>query len=652
MCGIAGVIQFGRDARVDLDTIRQMCAVMVHRGPDDDGFYVSGPIGLGMRRLSIVDLARGHQPISNEDETAWIVFNGEIYNHAELREQLQARGHRYRTNSDTETIVHLYEEYGRDCVQHLRGMFAFALWDSKKERLLIARDRLGIKPLYYRLTPESLAFGSEVKVVLAEGTRPSFNRQVLPEYLAFGYVSGHESFYSGILKLMPGHTMEVGLDGRVNIEPYWDLPLTEQDSSHGESYYIEKYRDLLEQAVHGHLMSDVPLGVFLSGGIDSSAVAALMTKLRRGPVETFSVGYAEDQYSELPYARVVAEHLNSIHHEVLVSREQFFDALPQLIWHEDEPIAWPSSVPLYFVARLARERVKVVLTGEGSDETLGGYARYAFTLKNAALDRYYRGLVPGAVRRQIRNAIRDSSWISATLRRKLAHTPLARDGNSWASLYFDNFLCAFSEAEQHTLLSNEVAAEFKAGAAYESSLEYWEHSSGEMLHRLLYTDIKTYLVELLMKQDNMSMAASVESRVPFLDHVLVEFATNIPRKFQLHGLSGKQILKKAVQDLLPHEILYRKKLGFPTPWNRWLKGQQLQEIRDLLLEPRSMDRKLFKRAAIERLFDEHKAGHIDHYDRIWRLLNLELWHRVCIEEEGRAIALWPLEAEESVAKND
>lgn len=614
-----------------------MCEVMVHRGPDDDGFYVSGPVGLGMRRLSIVDLAHGHQPISNEDETAWIVFNGEIYNHAELREQLQARGHRYRTNSDTETIVHLYEEYGRDCVRHLRGMFAFAIWDVKKQRLFIARDRLGIKPLYYRLTPESLAFGSEIKVVFAEGTQRRFNRQVLPEYLAFGYVSGSETFYDGIVKLMPGHTMEVGVDGRVSIGAYWDLPATQDDSSHNQSYYVETYRNLLEQAVNSHLMSDVPLGVFLSGGIDSSAVAALMAKLRRSPVETFSVGYAEDQDSELPYARIVAEHLKSIHHEVLVSREDFFDALPNLIWHEDEPIAWPSSVPLYFVARLARERVKVVLTGEGSDETLGGYARYAFTLKNASLDRYYRGLVPNLVRRQIRNKIQDSSWISATVRRKLSHTPLARDGNSWASFYFDNFLCAFSEREQHALLSDEVAGEFQAGAAYKSSLEYWNGSSGAVLHRLLYTDIKTYLVELLMKQDNMSMAASIESRVPFLDHVLVEFATNIPSKFQLRGLSGKQILKEAIGDLLPHEILYRKKLGFPTPWSRWLKGPQLQEIRDLLLEARSMDRKLFKRAAIERLFDEHKAGHIDHYDRIWRLLNLELWHRVCVEGDGRGL---------------
>ena len=648
MCGIAGVINFNRSARVNPETLQKMCSAMAHRGPDDDGFYFDGPVALGMRRLSIVDLARGHQPIANEDESVWVVFNGEIYNHAEVRERLKAQGHRYRTQSDTETIIHAYEEYGRDCVRHLRGMFAFAIWDTKAQRLFVARDRLGIKPLYYQLTPESLVFGSEIKVVLAQGVQPKFNRKVLPQYLAFGYTSGPETFYEGILKLMPGHTMEVDLEGRAKIEPYWDLRITAEDSSHSESYYVQEYRQRLEQAVGSHLMSDVPLGVFLSGGLDSSAVAAIMTKLRGEPVETFSVGYAEDAYSELPYARVVAKHLNSIHHEVVVSRQDFFGALPRLIWHEDEPIVWPSSVPLYFVSRLARERVKVVLTGEGSDETLGGYARYAFTLKNAALDRYYRGIAPEFLRRFVRNSIEDSPWISATLRRKLAHTPLARDGNSWASMYFDNFLCAFSEKEQASLLSDEVAAEFEAGAAYRSAMEYWERSSGKMLQRLLYTDIKTYLIELLMKQDNMSMAASIESRVPFLDHELVEFATNIPERVQMNGLSGKRILKKAVEDLLPHSIIYRKKLGFPTPWSRWLAGQQLEDIQDLLLQPRSTDRNLFKRSAIERLFEEHAAGHVDHYDRIWRLLNLELWHRVCIEGENRGALAYA--AADSVAQ--
>ncbi|MGA2423807.1 MAG: asparagine synthase (glutamine-hydrolyzing) [Terriglobales bacterium] len=635
MCGIAGILEFGKDAPVDSSALRRMCDVIAHRGPDDDGFFTRGSIGLGMRRLSIVDLATGHQPISNEDESAWIVFNGEIYNHRALRDHLMSRGHRYRTQSDTETIVHLYEEYGKDCVQHLRGMFAFAIWDAKRKSLFIARDRLGIKPLYYRLTPRNFLFGSEIKALLAyPGVQLDFNRAVLPEYLAFGCLSGDETFYSGVRKLMPGHRLEINEQGDLLIEQYWDLPLTSDDSLREERYYVESYRDLLEGAVSSHLMSDVPLGVFLSGGLDSSAVAALMTKIRREPIETFSVGYAEQKYSELPYARTVAQHLKSMHHEVLVSRQDFFGALPKLIWHEDEPIVWPSSVSLFFVAQLARESVKVVLTGEGSDETLGGYSRYAFTLNNMAFDRIYRGLVPRSIRRGIRDSIATSAWISAAARRKLSHTFLGLDGASWVSFYFDNFFSAFSQKDQHELLTDAFGHEFSTETAYRNVLRYWGKSSGELLQRLLYTDIKTYLVELLMKQDNMSMAASIESRVPFLDHVLVEWATRVPAGIQIRGTTGKRILKKAMEDLLPHSIIYRPKLGFPTPWSGWLVGAQLDEIEHLLLEPRSLNRGLFRKAAVEKLLREHRARYRDHYDRIWRLLNLELWHRVCLEGES------------------
>ena len=639
MCGIAGIMKFRSGVRAETTVLRQMCAAMVHRGPDDEGVYVDGPVGIAMRRLSIVDLATGHQPLSNEDGTVWIVFNGEIYNHATLRKDLEAKGHHYRTNSDTETIVHAYEEYGHNCVKHLRGMFAFAIWDAGRKKLFIARDRLGIKPLYYRRTPDHLVWGSEIKVVLAgSGGNTEFDRTALPEYLAFGYLSGANTFYHGIQKLLPGHWMEVDSTGQIKIEQYWDLSVEQNRQARSESDYIATYRSMLEEAVSSHLMSDVPLGVFLSGGLDSSAVAALMTKIRRAPVETFSVGYAEDAYSELPYARIVAKHLNSVHHEVLVSQQEFFDALPHLIWQEDEPIVWPSSVPLYFVARLAREHVKVVLTGEGSDETLAGYTRYAFTMKNAAWDRIYRGIVPGAVRSVVRGSIADSRLLGATIRRKLSHTFLARDGNSWASFYFDNFFSAFGETDQAGLLTDQVRQECADGSAYANVLHYWEHSSGEMLQRLLYTDIKTYLVELLMKQDNMSMAASIESRVPFLDHPLVEFATNIPQSLQVGGFAGKHILKKAVEDLLPRSILYRPKLGFPTPWSRWLAGSQLGVIRNLLLEPRSTERGLFQPSAVERLFEEHQRGYRDHADRIWRLLNLELWHRACLENEDHKLA--------------
>jgi asparagine synthase (glutamine-hydrolysing) len=636
MCGIAGFVKCGQNASADPAIVRQMCDVIRHRGPDDQGIYTDGGVGLGMRRLSIVDLATGHQPISNEDGSVVLVFNGEIYNHQALRAELITRGHIYRTQSDTESIVHAYEEYGRECVEHLRGMFAFALWDARNRRLFIARDRLGIKPLYYRLTPELFVFASEIKALLAyPGVRPEFNRRVLPEYLAFGYVSDEGTFYRGIRKLMPGHWLELSAEGELRIDQYWDLPLTADEELHAESYYIHTYRELLEQAVNSHLMSDVPLGVFLSGGVDSSAVAALMTKIRREPIETFSVGYAEQTYSELPYARMVSRHLRSTHQEVSVSEADFFAALPKLIWHEDEPIVWPSSVALYFVARLARERVTVVLTGEGSDETLAGYTRYAFTLKNARLDRLYRACAPKMIRQQVRNSISSSTLISAALRRKLEHTFLGKDGEDWTAFYCDNFFSAFGSADQHRLLTEDVAREFEAGVAYRNVIKYWEQSCDRaMLERLLYTDIKTYLVELLMKQDNMSMAASIESRVPFLDHILVEFATHIPESVQLQGLSGKTVLKKAVEDLLPHEILYRPKLGFPTPWSGWLKGPRLDDIERMLLEPRSVNRGLFRRDVVKRLFEEHRSNYRDHYDRIWRLLNMELWFRICIEGES------------------
>jgi asparagine synthase (glutamine-hydrolysing) len=635
MCGIAGILEFGEGARADSGVLRRMCDVMAHRGPDDDGFFLQGKIGLGMRRLSIIDLATGHQPISNEDNSIWIVFNGEIYNHKSLREQLIARGHRYRTQSDTETIVHLYEEYGKDCAQHLRGMFAFAIWDSKRKSLFVARDRLGIKPLYYRLTSEDFIFASEIKVLLAyPGVRPEFHHEVLPEYLAFGYLSGDETFYNGVRKLMPGHWLEINEEGDLHIEQFWELNSGAEEKPHDQRYYVESYRELLEDAVRSHLMSDVPLGVFLSGGLDSSAVAALMTKIRREPIQTFSVGYSEQSYSELPYARQVARHLGSEHHEVLVSREDFFGALPKLIWHEDEPVAWPSSVALFFVAQLAREHVKVVLTGEGADETLAGYSRYAFTLKNRAIDSVYRKLVPRGIRSKLRDSVATSSWLNAAARRKLSHTFLAVDGELWSSFYFDNFLSAFNQRDQKDLLTDEFREEPAAGSAYRDVLEYWKKSSGGLLQRLLYTDIKTYLVELLMKQDNMSMAASIESRVPFLDHVLVEWTSRIPASMQIHGVSGKWILKKAMENLLPREVIYRRKLGFPTPWSGWLTGPQLDAIERLLLEAHSLERGLFNRSAIETLFSEHRAQYRDHYDRIWRLLNLELWHRVCLEGES------------------
>ncbi len=612
-----------------------MNSQIVHRGPDDDGFFVEGNVGLAIRRLSIIDVKTGHQPISNEDGSLWIVYNGEIYNHQELRADLQARGHRYRTKSDTETIIHLYEEYGSDCVKHLRGMFAFAIWDRRRRKLFVARDRLGIKPFYYRYDGDKFLFGSEIKAILVyPGSRAEFDRSTLAEYLAFGYIAGSETMYTGIQKLPPGNTLELDESGQLKIAPYWDLAVVVDDDIKPREYYVRTYRELLEQCVSSHLMSDVPLGVFLSGGLDSSAVAALTTKIRREPIETFAVGYGEAAFSELPFARQVAEHIGSKHHEVRLSREQFFEMLPRLIWHEDEPVVWPSSVSLYFVARLARDRVTVVLTGEGSDETLAGYTRYAWTLMNARMDSVYRSLTPSFLRRWVRQGI-SVGPLPAALHRKLEHTFLARDGESWPSFYFDNFYSAFSAAEQSDILSDEVQGSI--GDAYAGSMQFWEKSSGDLLHRLLYTDVKTYLVELLMKQDQMSMAASIESRVPFLDHVLVEFTASIPAKYSIRGVAGKFILKSAVEDLLPKDIVYRRKMGFPTPWAYWLAGPQLDNLERMLMESRTLDRGLFKPGKVKQLLAEHRSGRRDHGNRIWRLLNLETWLRVCIDGERPAM---------------
>ncbi|HEX8818125.1 MAG TPA: asparagine synthase (glutamine-hydrolyzing) [Terriglobales bacterium] len=627
MCGICGIYYTDNDPRVDSAVLTAMNARIAHRGPDDEGFFVEGNVGLAMRRLSIVDVQTGRQPIANEDENLWLVYNGEIYNHRELRADLQARGHRYRTRSDTETILHLYEEYGTDCVNHLRGMFAFAIWDKLARRLFIARDRLGIKPLYYWHNNGTFLFASEIKSILSyPGVQPTFNRSTLAEYLAFGYVTGPETMFSGVHNLLPGHTLKLGEDDNLAIHQYWDLPIADVGTSRPKAFYVGKYREMLEESVSSHLMSDVPLGVFLSGGLDSSVIAALTAKISGRQIETFSVGYAESAFSELPSARQVAEHIGSSHHEVRIGREGFFEVLPQLIWYEDEPIAWPSSVSLYSVAKLARESVKVVLTGEGSDETLAGYARYPWTLRNVQMDSVYRALTPALIRGLVRKGI-DRSPLPAGIHRKLAHTFLARNGGEWSSFYFDNFYSAFSAKDQSLMLNGQVSS---TGDAYAGPLRYWDKSTGDLLHRLLYVDIKTYLVELLMKQDQMSMAASLESRVPFLDHKLVEFTAEIPVAYSINGLTGKSILKAAASDLLPASIIHRRKMGFPTPWASWLAAE-LPNIESILLSQRARSRGLFKDEAIRALLAEHRAGHRDHSTRIWRLLNLELWQRVFID---------------------
>jgi asparagine synthase (glutamine-hydrolysing) len=640
MCGICGVFFPDRACRVQREALAKMAQSIAHRGPDDEGSSIDGNVGLAMRRLSIIDTKNGRQPQSNETGDVWIVFNGEIYNHAQLRAQLESGGHQYRTRSDTETIVHAYEEYGRQCVSRLHGMFAFVIWDRRKRLLFAARDRFGIKPFYYTWDGRTFLFGSEIKAILAYPAHAKLNHSALAEYLSFGYISGSDTMFAGVYKLQAGHTLELSEDGELKLERYWVLPEVDAEPR-AQAYYVETYRELLERAVASHLMSDVPLGLFLSGGLDSSAVAALATKIRGSAIKTFAVGYGsgdsdEAACSELNHARQIANHIGSDHHEVRLSGTEFFERLPKLIWHEDEPIVWPSSVALFSVAQLAREHVTVVLTGEGSDETLAGYTRYAWTLLNARLDALYRSVTTSGVRNSVRELV-EHSPLGASLHRKLQHTFVLRNGNSWPSMYFDNFFSAFSAAEQAELLTSNALA--IAGDAYQSSMDAWQGSRGDLLHRMLCTDINTYLVELLMKQDQMSMAASIESRVPFLDHELVEFAIKIPARYSVRGLAGKFILKRAMEDLLPAAVIYRKKKGFPTPWAHWL-GPQLNAIEGLLLAPRSMDRGLFRPQSVKQVFAEQRNRTRDHSNRIWRLLNLEIWHRVFLDGEVPGQIRW------------
>ena len=618
MCGIAGFVDF-LGGTISPSTAKRMMNRIAHRGPDGHGLHQDGPVVLGHRRLSIIDVAGGHQPMANETESAWITFNGEIFNHADLRPALENAGHRYTTRCDTETILHAYEQYGKDCVKKFRGMFAFAIWDANAQQLFCARDRLGIKPLYYFCDGRIFAFASEIKALLAHpAVEAHLDESLLAEYLTFGYSSSEKTFFRGIRKLMPAHTLTLDVrSGNLSIEQFWDVP--EPRVEHASDIdLISECRHRLEETVRMRLMSDVPLGMFLSGGVDSSAIAALMKRLRSEPVKTFAVGYREAAFSELAYAHQVSSAIGTDHHEVVIGMEEFFNALPQLVWHEDEPIAWPSSISLYFVSRLASEHVKVVLTGEGSDELFAGYHRYQHYLFNRRwADRY--AIVPASLRAAVRLGIGTSGLLSATLRRKLQHTFLGRE-STVESLQLDNFYGAFSAAERRQMLTASLA-----GDPYSSYLHYWNSRRGGVLSQMLYADQKTYLVELLMKQDQMSMAASIESRVPFLDHLFVEFSTCVPENLKIRKGEGKYILKRAVEDLLPHGIIYRKKMGFPTPLRQWFLDGRAEPLFKLLLDRKKLLAEYVDLRFVENLIARQRNHTEDATDRLWRLLNLQIW---------------------------
>ncbi len=619
---------------MELSTLDRMRDVITHRGPDDCGSFIDDRIGLGHRRLSIVDVKSGHQPMTNEDGQLHIIYNGEIYNHADFRATLEARGHVYSTHCDTETILHLYEDYGENCVEHLRGMFAFAIWDQRKRELFIARDRLGVKPLYYVLTSDgSLYFGSEIKTLLEAGAiKAELNYRALPDYLANHSTSGEETLFCGVKRLLPGHTL-LWRDGEIRIKKYWDVSFVKSsEDGRKDRDYIEEWSDLFRTSVRLRLMADVPLGMFLSGGIDSSAIAAVMSSMVAEPIKTFSVAFAEREANELEYARIVAQAYKTNHHEVVVSPEEFFAALPKLVWHEDEPLAHPSSVALYFVSRLAARHVKVVLTGEGSDELLAGYARYRKTILNLVLGAQYNNLAPDSLRRVIRNqiaALRPSSKLKQKLLRSfLTLSPTIE------SIYFDNF-AVFPQGMQEKLLCPEAREQIGTSDPYagvKAALE--ETDATSLLDRLLYADIKTYLHELLMKQDQMSMATSVESRVPFLDHKLVEFTSSLPERLKLRGWTTKYVLRQSMKDVLPESILSRSKMGFPVPIGAWFRGAYSKVIDEYVLSERAISRPFFNVDFVRDLVQRHRFGGENHSERLWALVNFEIWQRQFFDGEA------------------
>ncbi len=633
MCGINGIAFSPRSGRqVDKAKLVKMRDILHHRGPDDGGVFVDGNIGLGHRRLSIVDVAHGAQPMFNGDRSCVIVYNGEVYNHAEHRDELTAKGYEFQNRSDTETILHLYEEYGRDCVDHLRGMFAFAIWDAGKKELFIARDSFGVKPLYYVHDADgNLFFASEIKALLeARAVKPEINFKALPDQFANHGTSGDETLFRGVKRLLPGHTL-TWHDGRLRLHEFWDLRFEPKHEASCDDEYIEEWRDLFRQSVELRLMADVPLGMFLSGGIDSSAIAAMMSTMVKEPIKTFSVGFRERDANELEYARLVAKKFGTDHHEITITPEQFFEALPNLVWHEDEPIGFVASVPLYFVSKIAQQHVKVVLTGEGSDETLAGYGRYQKALTLLNYGEKYESVAPSFLRDAVRGGL---ATLPGVLNRRLNRTFLSRETDI-ESLFFDNF-AVFPQAMQRQLFNRETRERIENTNPYFLQNRWLENSDAEdALDKLLYADTKTYLHELLMKQDQMSMAASIESRVPFLDHKLVEFTARLPREMKLRGGTTKWILREAMKGILPDEILDRPKMGFPVPVGRWFRGEFKHIVDEFVLGKRALDRGIFDADYLRSLVAKHNAGE-NHDERLWSLVNFEIWQRRFIDGETPA----------------
>jgi asparagine synthase (glutamine-hydrolysing) len=619
MCGIAGKLNFDPSRPIDRERLVAMTTSLSHRGPDGEGFYVGGGIGLGHRRLSIIDLATGGQPLANEDHTVWVIFNGEIYNFHELRAALEERGHRFRSHTDTEVIVHGYEEWGVRVVERFRGMFAFALWDAPQRRLLLVRDRLGIKPLYYSVSEKGVTFGSEIKAILEDpDVDRAWSPAALDAYLALQYVPCPHTIFRSIAKLPPGH-MLVAEPGRVAVKQYWDLTFTGDGDPSREDEYLAELDQLVLESVRLRLLSDVPLGAFLSGGIDSSVVVAAMVAETRGPVVTTSVGFDERAFDELAYARTVARHLDTEPHETTV-RADIDTLLPKLAWYFDEPFADSSAVPTYYVSAAARERVTVALSGDGGDELWAGYARHRVEQWEAAL-RQWLGVTGG------RMAGRFAACLPLALKgtRALRHLSLSPAEACARKHAYD----LFDDGYRTAIYSSDFAASIQDADPFQGFRSAY-HSCGspDPLDRALYVDVKTYLADdILTKVDRMSMAVSLEARVPLLDHKLLELAARIPTSLKLKNGQSKYLLRRLLERRVPRSIVDRKKHGFEAPIAGWLRGPLAPMVDDLIMDGRLRDRGVFDHQAVARLWREHRTGVRDHRHRLWSLVMLELWFR-------------------------
>ena len=625
MCGFAA-FHSSDGLSPEPDWLAAAAAALRHRGPDDEGFFAEPGVGLAFRRLSIVDLATGHQPLANEDGTVWIAYNGEIYNHRALREELERAGHRYRTRSDTETLVHAYEEWGTGFLRRLHGMFAFALWDRPRRRLFVARDHVGIKPLYWTRANGAFVCASEIKALFAfPGVERRPDPEAVVQHLTLRYAAAPRTLFAGIHKLPPGHSLTVE-GGEPKLERWW-RPVYEPKQTLGPDEALAEVESRLTASVRSHLMSEVPLGALLSGGVDSSLVVALMSRLSDRPVQTFSVGFdAPGPYSELPYARRVAEHCRTDHHEIRVGASDLLRELPALVWHQDEPLSEPAAIPTCMVSRLARETVTVVLTGEGGDELFAGYPKYA-------VEPWARRIasLPAPLREALLSGVVDRLPFGFRKLQVVARSARFREEPERLAAWF----AGFAGSERDRIMAHGLRARSSVGVEpFRRALA--ESAARSPLDRMLDVDLRVWLADdLLVKMDKMSMAASVEARVPLLDVPLIEWATRLGDEHKIRGLEGKVLLKRLARRLLPVDVVDRPKVGFTVPLAPWFGGPLRGLLEDTLLASRCLQRGWFEPAALRATIHDHVSGRRDRSRELWTLLTLELWHRAYIDQAPR-----------------